>query len=71
MYETPLGLCPCCGKVQVGLFDTCPECGWCNDYANTIHPDKRNLANNEMSLNEARAAYRAKQKNEPANAKAA
>ena len=50
--------CPCCGKAEVHDFQTCPVCGWCNDYANTAYPDEPNLCNNKMSLNEARKAYR-------------
>ncbi|MBE6093932.1 MAG: hypothetical protein E7199_00465 [Schwartzia succinivorans] len=52
--------CPCCGEIKVGSFETCPVCGWCNDYANIAYPDVRDLANNEMSLNEARAAWKEK-----------
>ena len=70
MHDVSLELCPCCGKAQVGLFDPCPVCGWWNDYAQSADPDFAD-GENKMSLNEARAAYRAKQKNEPANAKAA
>jgi len=55
MYKGP---CPCCGKVEVEVFETCPVCNWCNDYANTNYPDVRDLANNKMSLNEARKAYK-------------
>lgn len=54
-YSEP---CPCCGKVKVDLFATCPVCGWCNDEAAKRNPDVPNLLENKMSLNEARKAYR-------------
>ena len=55
-------LCPCCGKIEVDVFETCPECGWCNDYAQEDYPDLSDMPNNKMSLNEARAAYRENQR---------
>ncbi|MDY6294781.1 MAG: CPCC family cysteine-rich protein [Schwartzia succinivorans] len=54
--------CPCCGEANVSSFETCPVCGWCNDYANKAYPDVNDLANNKMSLNEARAAWKVKKK---------
>lgn len=54
--------CPCCGEVMVDLYETCPVCGWCNDEAAKYNPDEPNLVENEMSLNEARAAWKAKKK---------
>ncbi len=56
-YQEP---CPCCGEAEVDVFEACPVCGWCNDPANTAYPDEKGLANNEMSLNEARAAWKEK-----------
>ncbi|MBQ9376834.1 MAG: hypothetical protein IJU05_03405 [Schwartzia sp.] len=58
-YQEP---CPCCGEAEIDVFEECPVCGWCNDPANTAYPDEEGLANNEMSLNEARAAWKAKKK---------
>jgi len=49
--------CPCCGKTKVGCFEICEECGWSNDYAQAAHPDMKD-GDNEMSLNEARKAYK-------------
>lgn len=49
--------CECCGKAQVVAFQTCPVCGWCDDYAQSENPDLRG-GENKMSLNEARKAYR-------------
>ncbi len=54
--------CPCCGEAEIDVFEPCPVCGWCNDPANTAYPDVSGLAHNEMSLNEARAAWREKKK---------
>jgi|GEM_PF-610491 len=50
--------CPCCGETQVHDFQTCPICGWCNDYASNMDPDERDMANNDLSLNEAKEYYR-------------
>ncbi len=50
--------CPCCGEAMVDDFETCPVCGWCNDYASNMNPDERDMPNNDLSLNEARAYYR-------------
>ena len=53
--------CPCCG---IGLvedgheFDICEVCGWEDDDYQFNHPDYRGGANS-MSLNEARAAFKA------------
>jgi hypothetical protein len=60
--EMKLESCPCCGEAMVSSFEECPVCGWCNDYANTAYPDARDLENNQMSLNEARAAWKKKRK---------
>lgn len=50
-------LCPVCGKSHVGGFQTCPVCEWSNDPAQEFDPDLKNM-DNQMSLNEAREAYR-------------
>lgn len=50
--------CPCCGKTMVEAFDTCPVCGWCNDYGSNWNPNERDMPNNDLSLNEARALFR-------------
>lgn len=49
--------CPCCGKSDVDDFDTCPVCGWANDYAQAADPDLEH-GDNTMSLNEARKAWK-------------
>jgi len=49
--------CPCCGKTRVDEFDICDECFWENDPVQFDDPDFAGGAN-EMSLNEARKAYR-------------
>ena len=49
--------CPCCGKSLVDEYDICEECLWENDFQQLKNPDLRGGAN-EMSLNEAREAYR-------------
>ena len=51
-------ICPVCGKHELLLFDICDECGWENDPLQHDKPDYRGGAN-RMSLNEARAAYKA------------
>ena len=66
MREEDLENCHCCGHKDVELFDICPVCGWCNDPANTAYPDEEGLPNNDMSLNEARAAWKAKKKKKAA-----
>ena len=63
IYKEP---CPCCGEAMVHDFETCPICDWCNDYAQTDNPDLANMPNNDMSLNEARAAWQAKKKKKAA-----
>lgn len=65
MREQDLENCPCCGEKGVELFDPCPVCGWWNDYAQAANPDFAE-GENSMSLNEARAAWRAKQKTKAA-----
>lgn len=49
--------CPCCGQTDVDEFDICEVCGWENDLVQLDDPDYSGGAN-EMSLNEARAAFR-------------
>ena len=50
-------LCPCCGKTMVGDYDICDECYWENDPVQSWKPYSGGGVN-EMSLNEARAAYK-------------
>jgi hypothetical protein len=54
--------CPCCEartlKVR-GAYEICSRCGWEDDPVQAADPDFRGGANRE-SLNEARAAWRAK-----------
>ena len=55
--------CPVCGKSEFDErdnIDICPICYWENDDYQIRHPDKSGA--NRMSLNEARAAYRAGKK---------
>lgn len=52
--------CPVCGKYEFAQdndFDVCDVCGWENDGVQLDDPDYEGGAN-EMSLNEAREAYR-------------
>lgn len=54
--------CPCCGigLVEEGHeFDICEVCGWEDDDYQFNHPDYHGGAN-RLSLNEARAAFKAK-----------
>lgn len=65
--------CPVCGQYtfeEEGDYDVCEVCYWENDPVQYREPDLAGGAN-KMSLNEARAAYRAKQKTALPNAKAA
>lgn len=48
--------CPCCGQTEVREHDICDVCDWQNDPVQLDKPDYRGGAN-QMSLNEARAAY--------------
>lgn len=53
-------LCPCCGKHYFeydGDFTYCNECGWQNDDLQNGKPDFWGGAN-DMSLNQARKAYK-------------
>ena len=52
--------CPVCGKFEfphVGSYDYCPVCGWQDDPIQEDEPDEDCCAN-QMSLNEAREAYK-------------
>ena len=56
------GLCPVCGQYSFAEpHDICPVCGWEEDKVQLRDPDFAGGAN-EMSLNEARAAFREKTK---------
>ncbi|NLB54084.1 MAG: hypothetical protein GX808_14260 [Syntrophomonadaceae bacterium] len=53
-------LCACCGKPTLekdSLFEICEVCGWQDDAVQNDDPGYAGGAN-EMSLNEAREAYR-------------
>lgn len=52
-----LDVCPVCGKTKLGYFEVCDVCEWQNDRYQAEHPDVGGCANN-MSLNQAREAYR-------------
>ena len=58
MHEPNKILCPVCGKSQVEEYAICDVCNWENDPVQFEHPDLSGGANN-MSLNQARAAYKA------------
>ena len=49
--------CACCGEIFVGLYDICEVCGWQDDLVQNKNPDYKGGAN-EMSLNEAKQAYK-------------
>lgn len=49
--------CPCFGQTDVDEFDICDVCGWENDLIQLDDPDYSGGAN-QMSLNEARTAFR-------------
>ena len=48
--------CACCG-VEVDKFDICDTCGWQDDGVQNNNPNYKGGAN-QMSLNEAKAAYK-------------
>lgn len=53
-------LCPCCEKhsfYEMGGYEICPVCNWEDDPVQSKKPDLAGGAN-QMSLNEAREAYR-------------
>ena len=56
LEETKMN-CPCCGKTLVGEYDICDVCSWENDPIQLNNPDFQGGAN-QMSLNEAKRAYR-------------
>lgn len=54
-------MCPCCDKHTLDEKDfycICPVCGWEDDPGQHEYPDDP-IGANEMSLNEARKAFRA------------
>ena len=57
MSATNKNRCPVCGKMMLERFEICDFCDWQNDLFQLRHPDEGGCANN-MSLNEAREAYR-------------
>ena len=57
MDEYKKNLCACCGKSEVGFYEFCKVCGWQNDDIQNDDADFKGGAN-EMSLNEAREAFR-------------
>lgn len=52
--------CPCCGKTYVGDYDICSVCNWENDPIQSENPNLQGGAN-QMSLQEAKAAFSAGQ----------
>lgn len=52
----PTRPCAVCGSI-VEYHDICEVCGWEDDIVQNAHPDYRGGAN-QMSLNEAREAYK-------------
>ena len=51
--------CPVCGEYEFdsdGSFEICEVCGWQDDPVQMENPDEGMCAN-QMSLNEAKAAY--------------
>lgn len=53
-------LCPVCGKYEFeeeGSYDICEVCGWEDDSLQMSDPEYEGGAN-EMSLNQARAAWK-------------
>ena len=53
--------CPVCGELAFpyeGCWDACDNCGWFDDPLQRENPDEDG-GENEMSLNQARAAYKA------------
>lgn len=52
--------CPCCGKKTLeeqDFYNICPVCGWEDDPGQHEHPADA-IGANDMSLNQAREAYR-------------
>ena len=52
-------ICPCCGlyehSTKPGDYSVCPVCGWCDDGVQRRNPDYVSGANDDLSLNQARA----------------
>ncbi|MBR3954716.1 MAG: hypothetical protein IKJ63_04525 [Clostridia bacterium] len=57
MIEIPKSICACCGMIEVEFYDFCDVCGWQDDLVQNKNPDYRGGAN-QMSLNEAKEAYK-------------
>lgn len=55
-FESTSHNCAVCGS-PVDLFDICEVCGWQDDTVQNNNPDFHGGAN-DMSLNEAREAYK-------------
>lgn len=52
--------CACCGQESLppdSVFEICPVCGWQDDEVQNDEPDFEGGAN-DMSLNQAKEAYR-------------
>ncbi|NLB61148.1 MAG: hypothetical protein GX802_01790 [Clostridiales bacterium] len=52
--------CPVCGQYEFeseASFDICPVCKWQDDWLQIVDPDEKYCAN-QMSLNEAKKAYK-------------
>lgn len=55
--------CPCCGSLTIeepGNYDICDVCGWEDDDLQSDDPEYAGGAN-DMSLNQARAAFKKRQ----------
>lgn len=61
MKETNSIPCPVCGHGKLDEYDICDVCGWENDPIQLEHPNLEGGAN-EMSLEQARKAYRNKER---------
>lgn len=60
MEKNERHLCPVCGKHTFAFhnsFEDCPVCGWMDDAVQEKYPDWDGCAN-DMSLNQARQAYK-------------
>lgn len=57
MIMSKTNKCPVCMQADLDDFEICPNCEWQNDHYQFAHPDAGHCANN-MSLNEAREAYK-------------
>ena len=59
-YYKPVRPCPVCGRIsfmaRVGSYEIC-DCGWQDDKQYYKNPNYNPGGANEMTLNEARAAY--------------